>query len=83
MYSLDEEVKTREVGCVSKDMCRIAAQAVVSSSYRAAALEISEMTGLSISAQGVWNIIQQIGKNNRKKKKSARRTFRRAFFLLY
>ena len=67
VYLLDEEVKTREVGCVSKDMCRIAAQAVVSSSYRAAALEISEMTGLSISAQGVWNIIQQIGKNNRKK----------------
>lgn len=67
VYLLDEEIKTREVGCVSKDMCKIAAQAVINSSYRGAAAEISEMTGLSISPQGVWNIIQQIGKNNREK----------------
>ena len=67
VYLLDEEIKTREVGCVSKDMCKIAAQAVINSSYRGAAAEISEMTGLSISPQGVLNIIQQIGKNNREK----------------
>lgn len=67
VYLLDEEIKTREVGCVSKDMCKIAAQAIINSSYRGAAAEISEMTGLSISPQGVWNIIQQIGKNNREK----------------
>ena len=67
VYLLDEEVRPHEVGCVSKDMCKIAAQTVVNSSYRAAATEISEMTGLSISPQGVWNIIQQIGQNNREK----------------
>ncbi|MBQ8133581.1 MAG: UPF0236 family protein [Clostridia bacterium] len=67
VYLLDEEIKTREVGCVSKDICKIAAQAVINSSYRGAATEISEMTGLSISPQGVWNIIQQIGQNNREK----------------
>ena len=67
VYLLDEEVRPHEVGCVSREMCKIAAQAVVNSSYRAAAAEISEMTGLSISPQGVWNIIQQIGKSNREK----------------
>lgn len=67
VYLLDEEINVHEVGCVSKDMCKIAAQAVVNSSYRGAAKEISEMTGLSISPQGVWDIIQQIGKSNREK----------------
>ena len=67
VYLLDEEINVHEVGCVSKDICKIAAQAVINNSYRGAAKEISEMTGLSISPQGVWNIIQQIGKNNREK----------------
>ena len=62
VYLLDEEINIHEVGCVSKDMCRMVAQAVVNSSYRGAAKEISEMTGLSISPQGVWDIVQQIGK---------------------
>ena len=67
VFLLDEEINIHEVGCVSKDMCRMVAQAVVNSSYRGAAKEISEMTGLSISPQGVWDIVQQIGKNNREK----------------
>ena len=67
VYLLDEEIKPHEVGYVSKDVCKMAAQAVVNSSYRAAAQEITEMTGLSISPQGVWNIIQQIGKKQREK----------------
>lgn len=70
VYLLDEEINIHEVGCVSKDMCRMVAQAVVNSSYRGAAKEISEMTGLSISPQGVWDIVQQIGKSNREKIKT-------------
>ena len=67
VYLLDDELSIHEVGCVSRDVCKMAAQTVVNGSYRKAAKEISEMTGLSISAQGVWNIIQQLGESTRKK----------------
>ena len=67
VYLLDDELSIHEVGCVSRDVCKMAAQTVVNGSYRKAAQEITEMTGLSISPQGVWNIIQQIGKSTREK----------------
>ena len=65
VYLLDEEKKISKIGCVDAEMCKMAAQSVIKSSYRGAAKEISDMTGLSISAQGVWNIVQKIGKNRR------------------
>ena len=66
VYLLDEEKKIARVGCVAADMCKMAAQSVIHSTYRGAAKEITEMTGLSISAQGVWDIVQQMGREQRR-----------------
>ena len=65
IYLLDEEKEIQRIGCVATDMCKMAAQSIVNTTYRGTAQEITEMTGLSISAQGVWNIVQQIGENQR------------------
>ena len=61
VYLLDEELEIEKVGLVSEDVCQAAATAVCESTYRGAAKMITETTGLSISAQGVWNIIQKLG----------------------
>ena len=66
VYLLDEEKEITRIGCVATDMCEMAAQSVINGTYRGAAQEITQKTGLSISAQGVWNIIQQIGENQQK-----------------
>ena len=61
VYLLDEDLGIDRVGLVSEELCQIAAGTVCETSYRGAAKLISETTGQSISAQGVWNIIQKIG----------------------
>ena len=65
VYLLDEEKEIRRIGCVATDICEMAAQSVIEGTYRGAAKEITEMTGLRISAQGVWDIIQRIGEGQR------------------
>ena len=61
VYLLDEALGIDKVGLVSEEVCQAAAKAVCETSYRGAAKIITETTGLSISAQGVWNIIQKLG----------------------
>ena len=61
VYLLDEELGIEKIGLVSKDICTLAATAVCENTYRGAAKLISECTGLRISHQGVWNIVQSLG----------------------
>ena len=61
VHLLDDWMDVKKVGLVSDDMCRIASKAVCENTYRGAAKLISECTGLCISHQGVWNIVQQLG----------------------
>ena len=61
VYLLDEELEIDRIGLVSEELCGIAAKAVCETTYRGAAKLISETTGQSISAQGIWNIIQRMG----------------------
>ena len=61
VHLLDEALDIKKVGLVSSDICKLAAEAVCETSYRGAAKMISETTGLDISAQGVWDIVQQLG----------------------
>ena len=61
IYLLDEELEIGRIGQVSEDLCGLAARAVCETTYRGAANLITETTGQSISAQGVWNIIQKMG----------------------
>lgn len=63
VHLLDKEFEIDKVGLVSEEVCQIAATAVCETTYRGAAELITETTGLDISAQGVWNIIQKLGKS--------------------
>lgn len=63
VYLLDQELEMDKVGLVSEEVCQIAATAVCETTYRGAAELISETTGLAISAQGVWDIIQRLGES--------------------
>lgn len=63
VHLLDEALDMNKVGLVSAEVCQIAATAVCETTYRGAAKLISETTGLDISAQGVWDIIQRLGES--------------------
>ena len=61
VYLLDEALGKETVGFISKTVCQMAVDAAVEGTFRSAARMVSEMTGLSISPQGVWNLTQKVG----------------------
>ena len=63
VHLLDEALDIDKVGLVSAEVCQIAATAACETSYRGAAELISETTGLTISGQGVWDIVQRLGES--------------------
>ena len=65
VHLLDEALELNQIGLVTEDVCKLAATAVCESTYRAAAKTITESTGLSMSAQGVWNIVQKLGERQK------------------
>lgn len=62
MYLLDELIKANDVGLMGLDITTIVKDIIQDSSFRATAKVISESTGLSISHQAVWNIVQESGR---------------------
>ena len=67
VHLLDEALKLNQIGLVTEDVCKLAATAACETSYRAAAKGVTEATGLSMSAQGVWNIVQQLGETQKER----------------
>ena len=67
VYLLDEAMQMEKVGQVSADMSKVIAGAACASSFRAAARAVEDMTGMSISPQGAWNIFQQLGEQERER----------------
>ena len=67
VYLLDEWMRVNKVGLVSEEMCRIIVSAVCGNTYRGAAKLITECTGLSISHQGAWNIVQRLGEKQKER----------------
>ena len=67
VYLLDEAMQMEKIGQVSADMCKAIAGAACASSFRAAAQTVEDMTGMSISPQGAWNIFQQLGEQERER----------------
>ena len=65
VHLLDEDLGIEKIGQMAKEVCEAAGELSCVSSYRAAARAITENTGLSISAQGVWNIVQKLGQQRR------------------
>ena len=62
VYLLDENLQLDNIGLVSENCVELMVSSITEMSYRNCAEKISEMTGQSISAMGVWNIIQSLGK---------------------
>lgn len=63
VYLLDEDLELDPVGLISTNMAELMVQGITELSYRECAAKISSMTGQSISAMGVWNVIQALGEN--------------------
>ena len=61
VFLADEILNIKEIGQVSGGIVEFIAQNIKEVSYRACAEMISNMTGLSISSVGVWNIVQKLG----------------------
>lgn len=61
VFLLDEQLKISSVGLISENMAEQMVSAITEMSYRECAAKVTEMTGQSISAMGVWNVIQSLG----------------------
>lgn len=60
-YLLDESLDLGSIGYVSMNLVEMMTNSITEVSYRECAKQISATTGQSISAMGVWNIIQALG----------------------
>ena len=61
VYLLDETLELDHVGLISTNMAEVLVKGITELSYRECAAKVSEMTGQTISAMGVWNVIQALG----------------------
>lgn len=61
IYLLDESMGLDTVGKFSDTVCMMAVEAACSVSYRTAAAELNNLTGLGISPMSVWRIVQNAG----------------------
>ena len=61
VFLLDEQLEISGVGLISMNMAEQMVSGITEMSYRECASKVTEMTGQSISAMGVWNVIQSLG----------------------
>ena len=61
VYLLDEMLELDNVGLISTNMAELLVSGITEMSYRECAAKVSQMTGQTISAMGVWNVIQALG----------------------
>lgn len=61
VYLLDEKLELEQIGLISTNMAELLVKGITEQSYRACAVQVSEATGQTISAMGVWNVIQALG----------------------
>ena len=61
VYLLDETLELENIGLISENYASMLVAGITEMSYRTCAEKMSRMTGQSISAMGVWNVIQALG----------------------
>lgn len=61
VYLLDETLDLKNVGLISTNLAEKLVEGITELSYRQCAKKVTEMTGQSISAMGVWKVIQSLG----------------------
>lgn len=62
VFLLDEQLHIKGVGLISQNLAEQLVSGITEMSYRNCADKISHTTGQSVSAMGVWNVIQGLGK---------------------
>lgn len=62
VYLLDRGMGLDKVGQFSDTVCMMAVEAACAVSYRTAATELNDLTGLNLSHESVWRIVQSAGK---------------------
>lgn len=60
VYLLDKSMGLDTVGLFSDTVCKMAVEAACAVSYRTAATTLNNMTGLNLSHESVWRIVQDI-----------------------
>ena len=66
VFLLDEELGIEPVGLVSPDACEAIANAICETTYRGVSQMLSETSGLTLSPQGVWDVVQKLGAHREK-----------------
>ena len=61
VYLLDKALGMKKIGLISENLAEIIADIATEAPYREAADAVGNTTGVSISAQGAWNVMQRIG----------------------
>ena len=61
VYLLDETLDLKTAGLISQHYAEKLVSGITTKSYRNCAEEVSATTGQTISAMGVWNIVQALG----------------------
>ena len=61
VYLLDEYMGFDNIGFVSSNLVEKIAEGICDTSYASTAKNITDLTGQSISRQGVWNVVQKLG----------------------
>ena len=71
VYLLDEAMQMDKIGMISTNLAEKLAMTVTESPYRVTAETISSTCGQSISAGGVWNVMQRLGERISKEEEHA------------
>lgn len=71
VYLLDEAMQMDKIGLISTNLAEKIAMTVTESPYRVASDTINSTCGQSISAGGVWNIMQRLGERIREEENHA------------
>lgn len=71
VYLLDEAMQMEKIGLISTNLAEKLAMTVTESPYRVTADIISNTCGQSISAGGVWNVMQRLGERISKEEEHA------------
>lgn len=61
IFLLDEELNPQNIGLFDETICKHIEEMICNQSFRETAKSISENTGLNITHQSVWNIVQELG----------------------
>ena len=71
IYLLDQAMQMDKIGLISTNLAEKIAMTVTECPYRVAAETISSTCGQSISAGGVWNLMQRLGERISKEEEDA------------